>query len=148
MRNRGSSWYGLSRQNFFHTLQIFGLLGVIAAVLAVLDAFHKGQDIQNWWRLLGLVLGIPMIWTLLGIVLSSTWLKLDEAEVSWYLWKRFLLLRCPVRSILTIGSGGFSAMIIKTSKGTIYLFGLHFRDRVELTNRLMEVNPNIQLALP
>ena len=41
-------------------------------------------------------------------------------------------------------NGSFSAVIIKTNKGTIRLFGLHLRDRMKLSNHLMELNQNIQ----
>src|SRR5262249_59161965 len=92
-----------------------------------------------------LLVGIPGIWVALAAILSSTWLKIEGNELSWYLWKRFLLLRCSTEDILWIGGGSFSALVIRTRKGTIRLFGIHAGDRYLLTDLLRTANPVMDL---
>lgn len=139
-------WYGLSKRNFVRTLAVFAVIGLVAALLGLLGAGISGMSVRNYRALVWLVLGIPAIWVVLASILSATWLKVGDADISWYLWKRVLILTCPIDSVLAIGPGSFSAVVIRTRQGTIRLFGLHLRDRAELIERLMKVKPNIDLA--
>jgi len=127
-----------SRANYFFAIGIFAALIGLVAVL-----FAKPGS-RNYWALLFLVVAIPRIWLVLVSILTITWLKVGNEQVEWYLWKRIRILSCPIADITHIGGGSFSAVIIKTTKGTIRLFGLHLRDRMKLSNHLMEINKNIQ----
>ena len=139
-------WYGLTKQNFVHSLRVFAVLGLVAALLGLIGSAISGAGIRNYWALVWLVLGIPAIWIVLASILSVTWLKVGDSDIGWYLWKRVLILECPIDSVLAIGPGSFSAVVIRTRRGTIHLFGLHRTKRAELARRLKGVNPDIELV--
>jgi hypothetical protein len=139
-------WYGLTKNNFFSGLTVFGAIGAIAALAGVVNSFVKGSAIVNYWALVAILIFIPSLWILLFAVLSITSLKIENAELKWYAWRRFLLLQCPVQSVLAIGPGSFSAVIIQTKAGNIHLFGLHRKDRMSLSQHLLELNPAIRWA--
>jgi hypothetical protein len=137
-------WYGLTIKNIIHGLIIFIVIGVVAVLMALVSTFFANSGPRNYWALLFLFLAIPGIWLVLVSILTITWLKVDNEHADWYLWKKIHLLRCPIADITHIGGGSFAAVKIKTNKGTIRLFGLHHRDRVKLSNHLMELNQNIK----
>lgn len=137
-------WYGLSKENIVRGLLIFTGLGVIAAVAGLIGGAVSNSGPKNYWALLFLLLALPGIWIALVSILTITWLKVDDRQVEWYLWKKVRLLSCPIDDITHLGRGSVSAFVIKTKKGTIRLLGLHMRNRKKLSNYLMEKNPNIQ----
>jgi len=136
-------WYGLTRQNIVHGLIVFFAIGVFAALLGLIGVQFEKPGPRNYWALLFLVAVIPGIWLVLVAILTITWLKVGDEHVEWYLWKKIRILSCPIAEITHIGGGSFSAVIIKTTRGTIRLFGLHCRDRMRLAEHLMEINQNI-----
>jgi hypothetical protein len=137
-------WYGLSRQNVVHGLIVFSVIGVVAALLGMIGVQFEKPGPRNYWALVFLVAAIPGIWLALVAILTITWLKVDNEQIHWYLWKKIRILSCPISDVTHIGGGSFSAVIIKTRRGTIHLFGLHLRDRGKLSDYLMERNENIQ----
>ena len=140
-------WYGLTWRNFVGGLRIFFLLGVTAAAFGVLNAlFIKGGGIKNYSALLALIAGIPAIWVCLAGVMSITWLRVNGKQIEWYLWKRYLLKSCPAESLLSINGGLASAVVIRTTTGSMRLLGIHSKDKVALCQHLKQLNP--QLALP
>lgn len=137
-------WYGLTKRNIVHGLIAFAVIGVVAALLGLVSALFAKPGPRNYWALLFLFAAIPGIWLILVSIFTITWLKVDNEQVEWYLWKKIRLLSCPIADITHIGGGSFSAVIIRTKKGTIRLFGLHLRDRMKLANHLRELNQNIK----
>ena|SRR5262249_25345165 len=137
-------WYGFTRQRFVQSLGIFTSIGLVAALLGLIGSKVSGNGIRNYWALAWIVFGIPAMWIVLASIFSVTWLKVEHSGLGWYLWKRILILKCPIRSVLSIGPGMVSAVNIKTPQGTIRLFGLHLKDREELTRHLIELNPAIR----
>ena len=137
-------WYGLTRKNILHGLIVFCVIGAVAALAGLIGAFFSKPGPRNYWALLFLFAAIPGIWLVLVSILTITWLKVDDGWVEWYLWKKIRILRCPVSDITHIGGGSFSAVVIRTRRGTIRLFGLHLRDRRKLSDHLLELNPNIK----
>jgi hypothetical protein len=137
-------WYGLTKENITRGLVIFTGLGVVAAVAGLIGGEISNSGPKNYWALLILFLAIPGIWIVLVAILTITWLKVDNQQVEWYLWKKVRLFGCPIEDITHIGGGSVSAFVIKTRKGTIRLFGLDIGNRKRLSKYLMEKNPNIQ----
>ena len=137
-------WYGLTKKAFLDGLLIFCVIAILACVATVVASILKGTGLRHWEGFIMLLVGIPGIWVALAAILSITWLKIEGNELSWYLWKRFLLLRCSTEDILWVGGGSFSALVIRTRKGTIRLFGIHAGDRYLLTDRLRTANPDIE----
>jgi hypothetical protein len=137
-------WYGLTKKNIISGLIIFVLIGAVAVLLALVSTLFKDPGSRNYWALLFLFVVVPGIWLVLVSILSATWLRVDKEHVEWYLWKKIHLLKCPIADITHIGGGSFSAVIIKTKKGTIRLLGLHHRDRKKLSSHLMELNQSIK----
>ena len=137
-------WYGLTKKNIISGLIIFVVIGAVAVLLALISTLFKDPGPRNYWALLFLFLVVPGIWLVLVSILSATWLKIEKEQVEWYLWKKIRLFKCPIADITHIGGGSFSAVIIKTKKGTIRLFGLHHRDRIKLSSHLMELNQSIK----
>jgi len=137
-------WYGLTKKAFLGGLLIFCVIAILACVATVVASILKGTGLRHWEGFIMLLVGIPGIWVALAAILSITWLKIEGNELSWYLWKRFLLLRCSTEDILWVGGGSFSALVIRTRKGTIRLFGIHAGDRYLLTDRLRTANPDIE----
>jgi len=116
-------WYGLTKKNIVHGLIIFVVIGAVAVLLGLVAVLFAKPGPRNYGALLFLFVAIPGIWLVLVSILTITWLKVDNDQVEWYLWKRIHLLSCPIADITHIGGGSFSAVIIKTNKGTIRLFG-------------------------
>ena len=137
-------WYGLTKKNIVRGLIVFFAIGISAAVLGLIGVQFEKPGPRNYWAILFLVAAIPGIWLVLVSILTITWLKVGDEQVEWYLWKKIRILSCPIADITHVGGGSFSAVIIKTNKGTIRLFGLHLRDRMKLSNHLMEINKDIQ----
>ena len=137
-------WYGLTNKNIVHGLIIFVIIGAVAVLLALVSALFKDPGPRNYWALLFLFVAVPGVWLVLVSILSTTWLRVEEEHVDWYLWKKIHLLKCPIADISHIGGGAFSAVVIKTKKGTIRLLGLSLRDRMMLSSHLMELNQDIK----
>jgi len=137
-------WYGLTKDKIIHGLIIFSGIGIIAALLGMVSGFLSESGPKNYWALLFLVAAIPGIWLILVSFLTITWLKVDNEQIEWYLWKKICLLSCSTMDITHIGGGTFSAVLIKTKKGTIRLFGLHLKDKRKLSDHLIEINHNIK----
>lgn len=137
-------WYGFTRQRFIQSFVVFTIIGLLGALLGVIGSKVSGTGIQNYWTLTWLILGIPALWLVLASIFTITWLKVEHSDIEWCLWKKVLILKCPIQSVLEIAPGLASAVIIKTPQGTIRLFGLHLVDRLELTRRLVEINPRIK----
>ena len=137
-------WYGLTKKHIVQGLIVFFLIGVFAALLGLVVSLFSKPGPRNYWALLFLLAAIPGIWLVLVSILTITWLKVSDEKIEWYLWKKILLLSCPIADIKRIGGGSFSAVVIKTNKGTIHLFGLHNRDRINLSNHLLGLNKNIK----
>lgn len=137
-------WYGLTRKNFISGLTVFGIIGLIAALAGVINAWIKQPATINYGTLLALFLFVPALWIALFVVLSITSLRIEGEELQWFAWRKILLKRCRVQSVRAIGPGWFSAMIIKTDVGTIRLFGLHMNDRVALSRHLLQLKPSIK----
>lgn len=137
-------WYGLSKQNVVHGLIVFFIIGIVAALLGLIGVQFEKPGPRNYWALAFLVAFIPGIWLALVAILTITWVKVDNEQVHWYLWKKIRILSCPISDVTHIGSGTLSAVIIKTKRGTIHLLGLHLADRGKLSDSLMERNKNIR----
>jgi hypothetical protein len=136
-------WYGLSRTHFLQTLAFFVGLGVVAALLGTVARYFDEVQDRSPWSLVALLVTIPSIWIAMGTVLCTTWLRVEDDRIEWYLWKRFRLNSCHPRDVIRLEPGSFSAMRIKTSKGTMRLFGIHAQDQVSLSEHLLALNPNI-----
>ena len=137
-------WYGLTIKNVVQGFIIFVIIGAVAVLLALISTLFKEPGPRNYWALLFIFMMVPGIWLIFVSFLSATWLRVGKEHVEWYLWKKFQLLKCPIADITHIGGGSFSAVIIKTKKGTIRLLGLHHCDRNKLSSHLMEINQNIK----
>ena len=137
-------WYGLSRQNILHGLMVFSVIGIVGALLVLIGVQFEEPGPRDYWALAYLMAAIPGIWLVLVAILTITWLKVDQERIHWYLWKKIRILSCPISDVTHIGGGSFSAVVIKTRRGTIRLFGLHVRDRRRLSDCLMERNENIR----
>lgn len=110
-------WYGLTKENIIRGFLIFVGLGIIAAVAGFIGAEFSDPGPNNPWALLFLVLIIPGIWVALSLILTITWLRVDDKKVEWFLWKKVRLLSCPIEDITHIGRGLVSAFILKTRTG-------------------------------
>ncbi len=140
-------WYGLTKNHIVRGLIVFFGLGVFLTLCVIIFIqFSKSSEI-NYWALLFLLVALPGIWLVLVSVLTITWIKVNNDQVEYYLWKRIHILNCPIRDITHIGGGLVSAFIIKTKKGNMRLLGLQLNDKKKLSNHLMKINPNIQ-SLP
>jgi hypothetical protein len=137
-------WYGLTKENFVDTLLVFMAVGVLAAVLGLGSAIYHHAPIGNYWAVVALLFAIPSTWLILGAVLSTTWLRVGSNSIEWYVWKKFLIRTYPIATLVSIGTGSFSAVHIHTHRGTIRLLGLHHTDRVELTKHLLALKPDIK----
>ena len=137
-------WYGLTIKNIVQGFIIFVIIGAVAVLLALISTLFKEPGPRNYWALLFIFMMVPGIWLIFVSFLSATWLRVGKEHVEWYLWKKFKLLKCPIADITHIGGGSFSAVIIKTKKGTIRLLGLHHRDRKKLSSHLMGLNHSIK----
>jgi len=137
-------WYGLTIKNIVQSLIVFVTIGAVAVVLALISTLFKDPGPRNYWALLFLFMSVPGIWLVFVSFLTATWLRVEREYVAWYLWKKIQLLKCPIADITHIGGGSFSAVIIKTKKGTIRLLGLQHSDRNKLSRHLMETNQNIK----
>ncbi|HUL21799.1 MAG TPA: hypothetical protein VLZ10_10110 [Thermodesulfobacteriota bacterium] len=137
-------WYGLTKKNIVHGLIVFSAIGFFAAFVGMIGFQFEKSGPRNYWALLFLMAVIPGIWLVLVLFLTVTWLKVDNEQIEWYLWKKIRIFSCPITDITHIGGGSLSAVIIKTRKGTIRLFGLHHSDTKKLSKHLMQINKNIQ----
>lgn len=141
------AWYGLSRGQFMQMLKVFTGIGVFAVVLVLVVVLVKGMPVRQPAALLWVLPGIPCIWLVLGSVLSITSLRVGAQEVHWYLFRRFLVRSYPVASLRCIEPGTFSAVRIRTDRGTIHLLGLYVDDRLRLAQHLLVLNPRLRSDL-
>ena len=137
-------WYGLTKRDFIKGLLFFAELGIFAAAAGLIGVAVSRPESKNYGALLYLMIGLPGIWVVTSGIISIAWLKVDDGQVEWYLWKKVKLLNCSIEDITHIGAGRVSAYIIKNRKGTIRLLGMHMGNRNVLSDYLMEKNPNIQ----
>ena len=133
-------WYGFDKKQFISGLKIFVVIGLFATIAGFLSTFfseNKGDN--NYWALLFLALVVPAIWLILSAIFCSTWVKVNDSIIYWYLFKIWLLKKVPIKDITRVRGGSFSAVVIETSQGNIHIIGLDIPTREKLGNHLLEL---------
>lgn len=138
-------WYGFTKKAIFQGLINFIGIGVFAVIMSVMMAQFLKPEHPNYWYLLLLFIFFPGLWLVLGFLFSITWFKINSDQIEYHLWKKIHLCSCPIKEVTHIGSDFFSAYFIKTKKVKIRLFAIDKKDRKNLSDYLIKINPNIQM---
>ena len=138
--------YGLDASQFWTGLKIFVAIAVLACIAAVAQSLITGNETRNYGALVFLLIAVPSIWLIFSTFFFATSVTIDNDEVRWYLFDRWLLKRVPVQQVRGIRGGSFSAVIIETDSGNLRVIGLHLPNRRALSDHLKGLNPEIRVG--
>ena len=138
--------YGLEAAQFWTGLKIFVAIAVFACVAAVGQSLVTGNETRNYGALIFLLVAIPSIWLIFSAFFFSTSVTVDDDQVRWMLFDRWLLKSVPVEQVRRLRGGPFSAVIIETDDGNIRIIGLHLPNRRALSDHLRGLNPGVRVG--
>jgi hypothetical protein len=143
---------GLSRARFLRGLRInlvLGVLPLVAGVVAWIRAVPNPNAPGTLGRLglLVFLFIVPSgIWMILGAILCSITLRVENGAVAQVLWRRFVLKRQRLADLTRVTGGDLSAMVLHFREGKkIALPGIHAEDRHRFLEDLDRLRPDLGL---
>ena len=128
------------------TLRVFAIIGVLAAVAALINVAVTEAEAKQPWALLGIVLVPPGIWGVTLVCLAAFSLRITDEKIEKLLVKRWLVASKPLSDLRSASIVQNTLQLAFMDGSTIRLAAMPFRDQALLARVLAARCPDVRFS--